>query len=146
MPIEDKVIEYIRFIQQEGSHNPERILMEDMIILHGKEAVPIAVGIIAADMDSFFAERFIFILGRVHVCCYDLSRDMRYVNFLEYVMESSKDKFNRSKAEGVLETIRTKRGGRGDINRRRSMIEEALEDYEKNLNPIYKNLKPEEGS
>ena len=145
MPVEDKVIEYIRFIQNEGIHNPEESIMQEMIILHGEEVVPIAVGIIATDIDSYFAERFMYILESIHLCCYDLKNE-RYENLLENVMENSKDEFNRSKAKIVLEEIRTSRSGMVNKSIIREIVEEALEDYEKNLNPIYKSLKLEEGN
>ena len=141
MPAEDKVLEYIKFIENEGFHNPERILMEEMIILHGKEVAPIAAGIIAANLDnSFFATRFMFILGQIHTCCYDL-RSEKYQNLLEYVMDNSRDEYNRSKAKDVLEKIRTRESGEVPISRIKSMIERSLEDYEKNTSSIYKRLK-----
>ena len=141
MPIEDKVVEYIRFIQNKGFHNPEESIMQEMIILHGEEVVPIAVGIIVADINEYyFANEFMFILGQVHSCCYDLKNE-RYENLLEYVMENSRDEFNRSRAEDVLEKIRTRKSGKVKISFLKEIIEEALEDYEKNLDPVYKNLK-----
>ena len=140
MPIEDKVIEYIKSLYY--IHNLERMFMEDMIVLHGKEVVPIALGIVAADIDGNYAERFMFILELVHLCCYDLNIDPRYKDLLEYVMENSRDEFNRSSAKTALGTIVTEKGARNNMTKMRDSMERGLDNYEKNINLVDEDRNP----
>ena len=141
MPIEDKVIAYIEF-EKQGFHNPpERSVMQDMIALHGKEVIPIAAGIISVGKDNdVLAGEFALILKEVHKCCFNL-RIKKYEDLLEE-LKNSRFEFNKAMAKIALETIRTQEGGRGDISRRRNRIEENLEHYERDIDPMYKRLKP----